>query len=204
MNKIIMFLNIMIKLIFYRKRVLLCNTPVHENLGDHAITIAEYEFLNKYFHDMKVIELPESICTNKKLNILNIFLKENELVFLQGGGFMGDLWPRHEECMHSIIDVFKNKTIVIFPQTCFLVTDNDDYYRYYNSKTNLLMFLRDKASFERINAKITNSCTCYLEPDIVLFLVKKNNVTRDGIGLCLRKDKESAISQEEKKCFYKK
>lgn len=74
-------------------RILLCNTPVHENLGDHAIALAEFQFLRAYFSDYSIIELTEELVTPKICKLLAPLLKKEDLIILQGGGFMGDLWP---------------------------------------------------------------------------------------------------------------
>ncbi len=195
MNKIRRKICVFLKLLNKRKKIILCNTPVHENIGDHAIAIAEKEFIQKYFQDFNYIEIEEDICSSKYLPLMLKFVTKSDLIVLQGGGFMGDLWPRHEICMRRIIDLCPDVLKIIFPQTCYL-TDNTEnamkeYANSYNNCKNLVFFAREKQSYEFFKTAVLPNDRCFLAPDIVLSLNRVSKNKRNGILICLREDKES-------------
>ena len=51
--KIILSLKIIMECIFYRKKIVLFCVPYHGNLGDHAIALAEENFFENNFHNLK-------------------------------------------------------------------------------------------------------------------------------------------------------
>ena len=193
-------LTIILKSIIHKNKIILCNTPIHENLGDHAIAVAEIDFFAKFFPELVLVEIPENICTKKILKCIKPFIRKKDLVILQGGGFMGDLWPRHEVCMHNVIDTFANNMIVIFPQTCFFMGSmNEDYFDYYRENVNrVYLFSREKNTYELFVNKGFSTSHCFLSPDIVMSLFYDANSDRNGVGLCLRNDKESTLSDSDK------
>lgn len=195
-------IRLLLSLIRREKKIILCNTPIHENLGDHAIAIAELNYLRKYFCDFYIVEVEEDLCTPKIINIFSKFISKNDIIVFQGGGFMGDLWPRHEICMHNIIKKCPKNTKIIFPQTCYLSDKSDKFFNAYKDSykeaKNLYVMVREKNSFEFLRNRIFSESNLYIFPDIVLSLNYYNRIERDGILICLREDKESVLSIEQK------
>lgn len=202
MKKVKRKIELIFSLIKRGKKIIVCNTPVHENLGDHAIAIAEINYLKKHFTDFAIVEIEENLCTSRAVNIFLKLISRNDIIVLQGGGFMGDLWPRHEICMHNIIEKCPEIVKIIFPQTCYLADKSSEAFKKYKDSykdsKNLYFFAREKKSFEFVKNKIFSEDNCWIFPDIVLSLNYCDRVKRDGILVCLREDKESILSTEQK------
>lgn len=177
--------------------VVLIGTPVHENIGDHLITYAEKEFL-KSETSKEVIEIPiEAYKVFKKRIKKNI--SKDITIFIQGGGWMGTIWPQDELLIQDIISRFPENKIVIFPQTAFYEKNDNlkkivDLGKKVYLRENLYIFLRDNISLDTMK-RLYPSANLYLEPDIALFL--KNNILyceakkSSKIGVCFRTDKEN-------------
>lgn len=202
MKKVKRTIELLLSLIRRKNKVIVCNTPIHENLGDHAIAIAELNYLRKHFPDFSIVEVEEDLCTPKIINVFSKLISKNDIIAFQGGGFMGDLWPRHELCMHNIIKKCPDSTKIIFPQTCYLSDKSDkafnEYKDSYKDAKNLYVIVREKKSFEFVKNRIFLENNLYLFPDIVLSLNYYDKVKRDGVLICLREDKESILSIEQK------
>lgn len=195
-------IQILIKLLSPKRKILLCNTPIHANLGDHAIAVAEKKFIEDHFRQFVFIEIDEKICMTKWFVLYSRFISKHDMIFLQGGGFMGGLWPRHEICMNRVILSCPQTVKIIFPQTCYLVDMDDGYVdrykRTYEHSKKLYFFAREKKSFDQISNKVFPADKCWLMPDIALYLRYACETKRDGIALCLRYDKESSLSEVQK------
>ena len=186
---------------FSKKKILILNTPVHGNLGDHAITLGEKKFARLFFSDYKAIEVEESLCTDTFLQVLSYFINQTDLIFLQGG-FMGDLWPSHEIVMLKIIKILSKHNKVIMPQTCYLQDNSQEsinqYRKKYEDAENLLFIFRDKKSYDFFTNNIIDASKCRLYPDIALILSSPQNIKRSGLLLCLREDKEQILNYQNK------
>lgn len=77
--------------------ILLTNTAAYRNLGDHAITMGEYAFLDHYFPGYQVIEITAPQWRNMRGLDIKYSMPNVEAVFLHGGGYMGTLWGGNEE-----------------------------------------------------------------------------------------------------------
>ena len=200
--KMLSLIEVICKLIVHREnRILLCNTPLHENLGDHAIALAELQFLRVHFSDYSIIELTEDLLTPKICKLLAPLFKTEDLVVFQGGGFMGDLWPRHEVCMLTLLNkLYKSRKIFIFPQTCYLqLTSENEYFNQYAPFVDRTFFMaREKQTYDLFIRGGIPENRCILCPDIVLSIDYVGQNTRTGIGICLREDKESILSQADR------
>jgi pyruvyl transferase EpsI len=188
----------------YKKKIILTLIPTHDNLGDHAIAYAGKKFLKDYFSDFEIIEI----------NIRDIYLyaraiknvmNQNDLVFVIGGGNMGDLYRNEEWTRRFIINTFSKFRIVNLPATIHFT---DTVYgknelriskKTYNSHPSLTLLARDDYSYNFMKEHF-NKCTIIKHPDIVLYLnekeqTAKRSITRSGIMVCLRKDKESYLGE---------
>ncbi len=195
--KILKFLDIM-KIIFFSlfcfKKVYIVGTPVHGNIGDQAILLAELKFLNDNFPKYKVIPI-ESYIISKYVNLLKKFIKNN-LLLVHGGGFLGSLWLNEEEMFRKVLINFPNNNIIVFPQTIYFDNvDVDDEImkesiKIYSSHKHLTICLREKYSYD-IMKKYFKDVNILLIPDMVLYLdnIKCENI-RDNILFCIRRDKE--------------
>lgn len=172
------------------------NTPLHGNLGDHAITIVERKIINS----INCVEIPVNFVKNINLYKKIVELPSVKKLLITGGGNLGSLWLTEETNFRFILKYFSNKEIIVFPQTIYFDMNNEkDLLFYeesrdiYSAHPNLLMFIRDKKSYDFMTVFFPK-VKCALVPDSVLFLQYNHlEVMRSGIIFCLRKDKEQSI-----------
>lgn len=199
------------KTLYYYRRIsslkkmdnysILLGTPLHENLGDHLITIAERKFLQD-LQIQPVIEIPiEAYKLFKKKFVKNV--KPGAMIFIQGGGWMGTVWLNDEVLMQDMLSCFKSNQVVVFPQTSFYDCHSSNYLsivesgkKVYSQK-NVVVSIREYESYNHLKQIFPNAKTI-LQPDITLYL-KKNMAQKSDrqtfcgrfIGICFRKDRES-------------
>jgi len=180
-------------------KTFLIGIPEHNNLGDHAITMAERAFLNKLEPHREVITVSESKYSVYK-TILKRSIKHHDIIVLTGGGDIGNQYLYIEKRRRDIIKSFPNNKIVIFPQTIYFTEDYKGKAELENSKSiygshnNLTFCTREKVSYEFAlqNFRKNNIVLC---PDIVLYLNKSEpNFYRNGILLCIRSDVEGQLN----------
>lgn len=196
----------MIALKKYRKsekNAILLDTPVHGNLGDHAIVMAEEQQLKKYGIDFLEV-------TAERVNYWEDkyakFTSKDKTIFIHGGGFLGMLWPNEEERFRRIVKAFHKQKIVVFPQTVTFDTETEEGREYlrqsqeiYSEHPDLTIFVREKKSYEFMQEYFPK-VKSFLVPDIVTLLqtnLKKEK--REGIYLCMRSDLEKSLSQSDVK-----
>ena len=180
--------------------IILIGSPLHGNIGDHAISIAEIELLKKT--NKNIVEIPGEYYNNFKNKIYKK-IKNNDIIVITGGGFLGTLWKNEEDMVRDIIKSFPNNKIIIMPQTVFF--ENSTYgnqelsisKQIFNKHKDLNIFLRDKRSFEFCKKEFYNAKSIQFVPDIVTFLnYQYPEQKRDGILFCLREDKEKVIPDD--------
>lgn len=186
-------------------------TPVHHNLGDHAITYAELSFFQQYFSKYSVIEVPlftESFFEHH-LHILRDNVRKDDLLVLQGGGNMGIEYLIEESCRRKVIQMFPDFPLTIFPQTMDFGDTLDGKrelevsQKIYNKHPSLTIFAREQYSYDAMSSSFSRN-NVYLFPDMVLFLDESNDtVVRNGASLFLRDDVESVLNNENRAKIYK-
>ena len=169
--------------------------PDYGSEGDQAIAYAQEEYLKKTYPKNKITAINEQE-TIELLPQLKSLIKENDLVFLQGGGNMGELYPEREKARRQVIEALSDKRIIIFPQTIYFdrqkTKDIDRIISIYSRK-NITIMARDSVSYS--NAKeLFPKAKVLLTPDIVYSLYgnydEHTEINRKSVYLCLRKDKE--------------
>ncbi len=194
----LMLIKVIIKSKIYQNKIYLIGVPIHGNLGDQAITIAEEKFLKENFKKYKIIEI-ESVLAQKYIKFLKKIIKSNELILIHGGGFLGSLWLEEEMMFRKVLINFPNNNIIVFPQTIYFENVNveDEIMKksmeIYSSHKHLTICCREKYSYDFMKQYFKNVNTL-LVPDMVLYL---NNIKcenkRNDVLFCLRKDKEKVI-----------
>ena len=197
---------------FYRKRIseleglknyaLLIGTPVHENIGDHLITYSEILFLNNSLRK-KIVEIPIEAYKLFKKNIADT-VDSSVPIFIQGGGWMGSVWPEDELLIRDIIRTFRNNQIIVFPQSSYyervngFVKDGQKVYR----GNKLSVFLRDNRSYNSMK-ELFPELNVFLEPDMALYLKGRIHINRlcdnNVIAVCFRDDREETQSELKEK-----
>lgn len=186
------------------KHIFFLDAPDYGNVGDQAIAYAIYKFADKYFSEYQFVEILQKDVASY-LDFLRKNIKQGDVIFLTGGGNMGNYYRIYEATRRIIIDTFKNNQIVIFPQS---IMYSNDFFgrlslnkakRVYNGHPNLVVCAREKISFDKMNRIFKDVILC---PDIVLSLIDLfpcfQNSARKTIGLCLRDDIEQSLNSTDR------
>ena len=185
-----------------KKRIILTGTPHHGNMGDQAIADAVTDILNSATKQKQILEIPE----NQYFRILEKlpkYISSEDVFFVNGGGFVGMLWPG-DKLIKDIVSRYRNNTVTIFPQTVYYSEDENgsialkNVKEIYSNHSNLTIYLRENKSYKIFSDLFQNtSVTVKLCPDIVFSQNKSIPIhERDGIYVCLRTDQESILSSE--------
>lgn len=192
--QLIMLLNIFVKSVFYKEKIFIIGTPIHGNLGDQAIIYSEGKFFEDFYSNKKIIEIESSLARTKTKFLKKII--KNNVIFVHGGGFLGNIWLNEEIMFRNIIKEFKENTIIVLPQTVFFSSDHDSLEELkksqdiYKSHDKLYICCRERYSYEFMKKKF-NKCNVILMPDIVLYnhYFEFNSNRHDAL-FCIRHDKE--------------
>ena len=190
------------------RRIVLIGSPIHGNLGDHAISIAEkrmFENISNY----DFVEIPGSYYNLMK-NEMSNYVHSEDIILITGGGFIGTLWPNEQDMVNSIIENFPSNRIIILPQTFYF--SNDDMGKKELNKMQKLVkkhhdihiFTREKKSYDFCMKYFYFANTIELVPDMVISLKYMNSFDRKGILLCFRTDKERVIDDKSLNELYNK
>lgn len=182
-----------------REFIFLLGTPLHGNLGDHAIAKAEIQFLQENFSNKIIIEIPVEYILKAGADRFKSIIK-NSSICITGGGFLGTLWMSSENMVRDIIKEYKDNKILILPQTIYYEDsvmgkkELEKSKKIYSSHKQLYILAREQKSYEFL-CKHFSSNYIGLVPDMVLYLnEEKYNYQRKGILICMRNDKEAVIS----------
>ena len=188
-----------------KNKIFLLMEPEYGNVGDQAIAYATEEYIKDYFPEYSLIRVTEKN-TFKHMKTLQRICKADDIIFLQGGGNMGSLYPQIERLRRFCIKCFPNNTIVSMPTTATYTNDklgNREFnksLKVYNEHKKLILLAREKYTYEFLN-KNYKQAKCLLVPDIVFYLadkIKNNGIDRTCEMLCIRKEKESILSSDER------
>lgn len=182
----------------------LLNTPLHGNLGDHAIALCEKDFLS----DLNIITL-DFPWLYDNYEAAAAATPEDKIVLISGGGYLGDLWPEEEYKVRKILKSFSGHRVIILPQTVsFDLKDEKsrEFFevskRAYQQNKNLTLFVREKRSYDFVRDNMPG-VNVRLTPDMAMLTEYKNSVKREGALVCLRNDKERTVLPEDKELILK-
>lgn len=189
-----------LKKIELKENIFLIGSPLHGNIGDHAISIAEMELLKKT--NKNIIEIPGEYFNLFEKLIISV-VKPKDIIVITGGGFLGTLWMNEEKMVRKVVRAFPMNKVIIMPQTIYFERTKFGKEQLKISKTIfeqhkfLYIFLRDKKSYDFCLKNFKNINNIYYVPDIVTYLNYEYPILkREGILFCLRKDKEKVLSEE--------
>lgn len=188
-----------------KKRIWLLGTTGHSNIGDLAITEEEISFLRNYFKDYEIIDINEEEYFRIKNSLIKKISKQ-DIIFLHGGGNMGNDYPILELQRQDIIKNFKNNKVLVFPQTFHLKDKNkNEYIKKMNkaySQQNVTVCLREERSYISFKESFPNA-KIELIPDIVLRKkIDFQNYNRKDFLFCFRNDFEKIISEDLKEKLF--
>lgn len=192
-------------------RIILMNTHDKTNVGDHLISVAERLFFEQYLPNYEVIEIPANYINNNLLD-LKVFIRPTDVLAITGGGFLGSMWlDSGENNVRKIVREFTDNKVIIMPQTMYFEDTKDGgeqekiTKKIYEEHPNLTICFREKTSYNLGRKLLKESVRKLYCPDMVTILNWGSNLNTDGnrIGICLRKDKESILSSEDKEWIIK-
>lgn len=180
-----------------KKSVFLLGTPLHCNIGDQAITLAEYDFFKSLGY--AICEVPSPFVASK-IEFLKKYVKK-EKIFVHGGGFIGSLWPDEEVMFETILREFPNNEIIVLPQTVFFNDDDKDMLDKLNdilSKCkNVTICTRETESYNYAKENLKN-IKVELIPDMVLSQKwTQKSEKQNKVCFCMRKDHEKVLKEDD-------
>lgn len=185
------------------KRIFYLDAPDYANVGDQAIAMAIKEFANSYFQEYEFVEILQKDIL-KYIRSLKKQINCDDLIFLTGGGNMGNIYKIFEAARRYIIQSFPENKIVVFPQTIEYTDDifgriSCKYSKKIYSHKHLVLCAREEFTYEKMR-ELYPSTTVILCPDIVLSLNKcyESNTAQD-VSLCLRNDCEMSLTDKDRK-----
>lgn len=180
------------------RTVYLMMTPEHENLGDHAIALAETEFLRALGVDYVEITGAE-LETLQSYGLLSV--ANGCPILMQGGGYLGTLWRASEELLRQIIEANPRSGIILLPNTIYYdpTPEGQAFFeqsrKIYGSHPNLYLYARERTScgiMEKAYKNVT------LMPDMVFSMNRSDqHFHRSGCILSLRQDCERTRTPEQ-------
>lgn len=180
------------------RRLIVIGCPDYDNLGDHAIALAQRLFIESRFGVVPTMLYGP---LERYWETLQQAVRPDDVLCLQGGGNMGTMYEIYENERLAVIDRFRDNKIVVFPQTISYGESKYErlYMRHvaktYNSHPDLHLVARERMSFDRMK-RLFPKVDILFTPDIVLSLPAFEDADaaeREGLCLCLRADKERRI-----------
>lgn len=190
--------------------VVLIGTPLHENLGDHLITLGTREFLSLAFPERAVVEVP---IEGYRLYWPRIrkSVSEDDIILINGGGWMGDVYPEDECVIQHVATHFSGNKILVLPQTMFYADMGSKNAKKliqsgrnaFSNASDFNLCLRERGSLRLAN-ELYPDVKRYLVPDMALAYYQKAPKGQDSessgrVGVCLRDDKERSLNDRAKK-----
>lgn len=174
-------------------RIVLMGSPEYNNLGDHAIAYATRNFWEKDYDYMEISEYD----IFRHLRKIKKIVKNSDILLLQGGGNISDLYMDQQKIREIILKHFPKNKIIMMPQSLFFSDGPKGKEEaaktklIYNKHKNLHIFARDRYSQKKMCELF--QCECGLAPDIVLSVKQRDTTKRNGVAICIRDDVESVL-----------
>ena len=187
------------------KKAFLLMEPEYGNLGDQAIAYASEILISDKFPEYTLITVSEkNTCLH--INSIRKVCSEDDLIFLQGGGNMGSLYPYIERMRRFCIRKFDKYRVVSLPTSIYYENDIKSKVEFkrgidvYNKHKNLYLLARDKESYEFMKNNYP-AAHSLLVPDVVYYLAGKiemNEKRGNDVIVCLRNEIESTIGENKR------
>ena len=190
-----------------QRKIFIVLAADYGNLGDVAISYAQYNFLRDSFPSDQIIDVP--ISRNlPNIRFIKSIIQPNDIITIVGGGNFTNKYQEIENFRLKWVTSFPNNKIISFPITIDFTTCQVGELSFKRSKNiyeahkDFHLFTRESNSLSY--AKKNISCPVDLTPDIVLSLNKsQSKFTREGILTCIRHDDESQFSSIERENLLK-
>lgn len=165
----------------------LVDFPDHANVGDSAIWLGEIAILKSITGSM-----PKYVCTTKDFDADELDNKcPDGVIFIHGGGNLGDIWPDHQMFRELIISRFPSREIVQLPQSIKFRDEAKikQFGQVIQSHPNFTLYVRDEPSLQLAKAEF--SCPAYLMPDSAFGMgPQQRQQSRCSVFMLLRTDSE--------------
>jgi pyruvyl transferase EpsO len=142
-------------------RYALVDFPDHANVGDSAIWLGELAMLRQITG-----RDPSYISTWHDFD-LDAFHRAcpDGLLFLHGGGNLGDIWLHHQRFRESILANVRDRTVVQLPQSIHfrLPTNVDRFAAVVADHPDFVLYVRDTRSLKLAREHL--ACPSHLAPD---------------------------------------
>lgn len=186
----------------HKRKIVIALAADYGNLGDIAISYAQYTFLKNDFPDFEIIDVPISR-TLKNVRTLKKHLTDDDIITIVGGGNLTNQYQDIENFRLHWVKEFPNNKIISFPQTIDFSSDAIGKaslvasFKCYNAHPNFYMFARESISLKMMNQVLTSQALYC--PDIVLSLNESSpELTRSTVTCCIRNDDESNLSKTQR------
>lgn len=185
-----------------KRNFIIIGSPNHGNLGDIAITWASLNILQSLYPQDNVFDIN---MTDFPFDIDAIYhlIKKQDIIILQGGGNLGNVYLDDEMIRRYVISRFLNNRIIIFPQTINFTDDEEGIRelnissRIYSKHKALFLCARDSKSNKKAeNLLHVQSVTV---PDVVFTQKYNMDIERNNVLLCFRNDGESNLDDSLKR-----
>lgn len=158
------------------KTVCYLDIPVHFNTGDLLI----YKGTEQFIKENNINVIYRSDCNHYS----HRQIKKCDVILLHGGGNLGDLYDKHQNFREKIISKYKEKIIIILPQTIYFNSplNFEKTKKIFSSHPNLYLYVRDKKSLS-IGEKLTSNVK--LMPDMAYSLhplISINEINNSSSG----------------------
>ena len=166
------------------------------NMGDHAIVRAEIEYMQRLLGAETQIVPIHVNQTEDAINVLTPKLRSEDIIILSGGGYLGDEYVEIYLPLRRILQRFRNNKLLIFPQTIYFLdkSHEQEFVSLCLQCKQLRIFVREPKSKEIFDSL---GVEAELVPDIVLTLKQQPHNQYGKILLCMRKDTERALKDED-------
>lgn len=182
------------------KKIIFFDSADYGNVGDLAIAVGIRRYAEREFPEYKFIEISQSGMASY-INYVKEHIGEEDIIFLTGGGNMGNLYPMFEENRRRIIREFPNTKTIVFPQTMYYTPDLPGKVslkiaqKTYAGHSDLTLYARDERSYKAMKTAFPGA-DVIIHDDMALSLGKqKFELPRSGCGTCLRGDVESILDE---------
>lgn len=201
------FLNWIPDILFLKKnknkdKIILLEVPTYSNLGDQAISYAEKVFFKDRFPEKVLYEVTGYRYKWYEKWLLK-YTDKKDLFVIIGGGNFGNQYKEIEDRRLRILNYFKERPIISFPQTLYYTSDREGTNAKQEMKEAIaknfraVFFMREQVSNELFKKYFSKQAI--LVPDIVLYLEKNTyNKRENQILLCMRDDCEQNNNLREK------
>lgn len=165
----------------------LLDFPNHANVGDSAIWLGEVAILKSITG-----LLPAYVCTTRNFNADDLDAAcPGGVIFIHGGGNLGDIWPDHQKFRELVITNFPGRQIVQLPQSIKFRNEEGAkrFGEIVRSHPKFTLYVRDKPSLQLAEAEFR--CPTYLAPDSAFGIgPQQRHKSRRSMFVLLRTDSE--------------